>query len=338
MPLVSVILPCYNAAKTLDQALESLAQQTLTDFEVIAVDDGSTDSTLDVLRSWFAGDNRFHTISRPHRGVIETANTGIEACQSSFIARMDADDYAHPERLAMQAAYLDEHPDVAVVGSLVRAFSDDRVREGYRIYIQWLNSLLNDGDIRREMFVESPLANPSVMIRKTWLEKMGGYQEHGWPEDYDLWLRMYIAEAKFAKIPKVLLDWRDHPNRITRTDSRYSVSNFLRAKAYYLFQGPLVDRDAVIIWGAGMMGRRLGKHLQDHQVPLSAYVDIDPKKIGRSRRGQTIYSPDDLPKVWQQYENPAILAAVGARHARGLIRKRLTNFGFVEGKDWWAAA
>jgi hypothetical protein len=188
------------------------------------------------------------------------------------------------------------------------------------------------------MFVESPLANPSVMIRKTWLEKMGGYQEHGWPEDYDLWLRMYVAGAKFAKIPKVLLDWRDHPNRITRTDSRYSVSNFLRAKAYYLSQGPLVDRDAVIIWGAGMMGRRLGKHLQDQQVPLSAYVDIDPKKIGRARRGQTIYSPDDLPKVWQQFENPAILAAVGARYARGLIRKRLTNYGFVEGKDWWAAA
>lgn len=338
MPLVSVVLPCYNAAETLNLALESLAKQTLTDFEVIAVDDGSTDSTPEVLHSWVVRDSRFQLITRPHSGVIEAANAGIEACQSPLIARMDADDYTHPERLALQSLYLEEHPEVAVVGSLVRAFSDANVREGYRIYVHWLNSLLSDSDIRREMFVESPLANPSVMIRKIWFEKMGGYQEYGWPEDYDLWLRMYIAGATFAKIPKVLLDWRDHPNRITRTDSRYSVKNFLRAKAYYLSQGPLVDRDAVFIWGAGMMGRRLGKHLQAQQVPLRAYVDVDPKKIGRTRRGQPIYSPDELPKIWQQYRNPAILAAVGARNARGLIRSRLTNFGFIEGRDWWAAA
>ena len=338
MPTVSVILPCYNAAKTLDETLDSLARQTLSDFEVIAVDDGSIDATGEKLATWAARDSRFHVLSQSHRGVIAAANAALTACCAPFIARIDADDHAHPERLAKQVAYLETYPDVSVVSSLVKAFPAKDVREGYRIYIQWLNSLVTDEDIRREMFVESPLANPSVMIRKTWVEKMGCYHDYGLPEDYDLWLRMDLTGAKFAKIPEVLLEWRDHPDRITRTDGRYSVENFLRAKAHYLACGPLKDRDAIIVWGAGMMGRRLGKQLQKNQVPLAAFVDIDPKKIGRTRRGKPIIAPDDLLDWWERYQKPALLAAVGARGARDLIRSRLVDMGLVEGQDWWAAA
>jgi len=338
VPGISIILPCYNAALTLDDTLESLARQTLDDFEVVAVDDGSSDTTLAILNCWAARDSRFRILSQPHGGVIVAANAGLRACRADYIARMDADDISHPERLERQAGFLDEHPEVAVVSSLIKVFSEEGVREGYQLYVQWLNSLVTNEDIRREMFVESPLANPSVMVRASWFEKMGGYQENSWPEDYDLWLRMYLAGAVFAKVPEVLLSWRDHPERITRTDGRYSVTNFLRAKAHYLARGPLSNRDAVIVWGAGMMGRRLGKQLQDQSMPLAAFVDIDPKKIGRTRRGKPIIPPEDLTKFWQRYDNPAILAAVGARRARGLIRGRLNGFGFTEGRDWWAAA
>jgi glycosyltransferase involved in cell wall biosynthesis len=338
MPAVSVTLPCYNAAATLDITLDSLARQTRADFEVIAVDDGSTDATGEKLASWAARDSRFRVLTQPHSGVIVAANAAIAACQAPYIARIDADDRAHPERLARQAAYLDAHPEIAVVSCLVKAFPEEAVREGYRIYVRWLNSLVADADIRREIFVESPLANPSIMLRKTWAEKMGGYHDYGWPEDYDLLLRMYLAGAKFAKVPAVLHEWRDHPSRITRTDGRYSVENFLRAKAHYLARGPLKDRDAVVVWGAGMMGRRLSKQLQNNQVPLAAFVDIDPKKIGRTRRGKPIIAPDELCDWWARYQNPALLAAVGARGARGLIRSRLTEMGLVEGQDWWGAA
>lgn len=338
MPVVSVLLPCYNAEKTIDETLESLARQSLTDFELVAVDDGSSDKTLERLKYWSVQDARFRHIPRLHGGVVAAANAGLAACTAPYIARMDADDHAHPDRLAQQAAYLDSHPQVAVVGSLVRAFPDEDVRAGYRVYIRWLNSLVTDEDIRREMFVESPLANPSTMLRRDWFKKMGGYQDFDWPEDYDLWLRMYLAGAKFAKVPAVLLEWRDHPDRITRTDGRYSVENFLRAKAHYLALGPLQDRDAVIVWGAGMMGRRLGKQLQKNQIPLTVFVDIDPKKIGRTRRGKPIIAPDDLLDWWGRFENPALLAAVGARGARDLIRARLVKMGLIEGQDWWGAA
>ena len=339
MPVVSVLLPCYNAAETLVETLESLSMQTIADFEVVAVDDGSDDSTLEILQDWARRDSRFRVFSRSHGGVIEASATGIGHCQGRYIARMDADDRAHPQRLEKQVAYLDEHPDVAAVSCLVKAFPEEQVRQGFCIYVDWLNSLVTDAGIKREIFVESPLPNPSVTFRAEWLTRMGGYQERGWPEDYDLYLRMYLAGAQFAKIPQVLLEWREHPQRITRTDSRYSLENFLRTKAHYLKLGPLADRDAVIIWGAGMMGRRLGKLLlREERVPVVAFVDIDPKKIGNTRRGKPIIPPEELLDWWGRYQNPVVLAAVGARGARQLIRERLNAFGLREGQDWWAAA
>jgi glycosyltransferase involved in cell wall biosynthesis len=338
MPKVSVFMPCYNAAATLNETMESIARQTLADFELVAVDDGSSDGTPDILRAWAARDQRFRVLTRPHGGVIAAANAALEACCAPYLARVDADDVSAPDRLAQQANYLDRHPRVSVVSSLVEGFPKSTLRQGYRLYIRWLNSLVTNQEIRREMFVESPLANPSIMMRADWMASMGGYQEHGWPEDYDLWLRMYLAGAVFTKVPMVLLRWRDHPHRITRTDSRYSVKNFLRAKAHYLTLGPLKEREAVIIWGAGMMGRRLGKQLQLKGVPLVAFVDIDPKKIGSTRHGQPIIAPEDLMAWWHKYNRPALLAAVGARNARPLIRTQLVSYGLIEGRDWWAAA
>jgi hypothetical protein len=251
---------------------------------------------------------------------------------------MDADDLAHPERLAEQAALLRSRPDLAGVSCLVYGFPRRQMRTGFEIYIDWLNSLVTEDDIAREIFIESPMAHPSVVLRRSWLERLGGYEEHGWPEDYDLWLRMHLAGARFAKVPRELLGWREHPARLTRTDSRYAVENFLRAKAHYLVQGPLRGRDSVILWGAGQMGRRLSKHLLREEAPLEAFIDIDEKKIGRTRRGKPIFAPQDLPALRQRLKTPVILVAVGSRGARALIRAQLQDMGLEEARDWWAVA
>jgi hypothetical protein len=251
---------------------------------------------------------------------------------------MDADDRVHPTRLERQVEYLDAHPEVAVLSSLVEGFPSEDVREGFKIYMDWLNSLVTHADITREIFVESPLAHPSVTFRKRWVQDLGGYKEFGWPEDYDLWLRLYLEGAQFAKIPEILLYWCEYPQRLTRTDSRYSVKNFLRAKAHYLMLGPLVDRDAVIVWGAGQMGRRLAKHLLREGAPIVAFIDIDPKKIGRTRKGRPILAPETLKDELSSYANPVVLAAVGSRGARALIRERLSSMGLRESIDWWAVA
>jgi glycosyltransferase involved in cell wall biosynthesis len=338
IPAVSVLMPCYNAADTLVEALRSLERQSLPDFEVIVVEDGSSDSSPEILNNWGRADGRIHCLGQAHQGIIAALNNGLRACRSPLVARMDCDDRSFPVRLELQAAFLQAHPEVSVVGCLVAGFPQGHVRQGFRLYIDWLNSLVCDADIRREIFIESPLAHPSVMYRREVVLQAGGYQDRGWPEDYDLWLRLYHQEERFAKIPQVLLEWRERPERLTRTDSRYSLENFLRLKAHYLARGPLKDRNAVIIWGAGMMGRRLSKHLVRQNVPLQAFIDVDPAKIGRTRRGLPILSPGDLPDWWARQERPALLAAVGARGARQLIRDHLAALGFVEGLDWWGAA
>ncbi|MCK4801228.1 MAG: glycosyltransferase [Anaerolineales bacterium] len=338
MVQVSVLLPCFNAEATIQEALSSLLAQSFTDFEVLCVDDGSTDNTVSILEDWSRRDPRFVVVRQNHRGIIQTANRGLSLCRTPIILRMDADDRCHPDRIKLQKGYLDENSDIAVVGSLVEGFPEGQIGEGFELYYKWLNSLINHADITREIFVESPLANPSTAIRKSWILSAGGYQDHGWPEDYDLWLRLYLAGAKFAKIPRVLLAWREHPGRLTHLDSRYSVENFLRAKAHYLAKGPARDRDAVLIWGAGMTGRRLSKHLSREGLPLTAFIDVDPKKIGSTRRGKPIISQDELPSLWKQYHNPILLTAVRARKAQPLIRKNLGDLNLIEGQDWWAAA
>ena len=337
-PKVSVVMPCRNALGTIDEAVQSILAQEMEDLELIVVDDGSTDQTAARLVRWGQLDPRVVVLRNAASGIIPALNVGIEAAKAPMIGRMDADDIALPDRLAKQVAWLDEHPEVALVGCLVRAFPDEAVGEGFRAYVSWLNSLITAEDIAREIFVESPLAHPSVVIRSQWLDRMGGYQDFGWPEDYDLWLRMHVGGAFFGKVPEHLLLWREHSRRATRTDSRYSVENFLRAKARYLTLGPLKDREDVIVWGAGQMGRRLSKHLLKEGVQLLAFVDIDPKKIGREKRGRPIIAPEDLMSCWSQARRPALIVAVGSRGARQLIRARLQAMGLQETVDWWAAA
>jgi glycosyltransferase involved in cell wall biosynthesis len=338
MPSVSVLIPCYNAAQTIDESLHSLKIQTLEDFEVILVEDGSTDNTLQILHRWALDDPRFQVHTKSHSGIIDALNVGLSVCRAGYIARMDADDRCHPERLAKQIDYLESNPQIDVVGCLVRGFPQEQVRQGFQIYLEWLNSIVDNEQIYREIFVESPLVHPSVAFRKEVILKAGGYMDHGWAEDYDLWLRLYLAGTRFSKLPEVLLEWREDPQRLTRTDSRYSLENFLRAKAHYLAQGPLAGRDAVIVWGAGMSGRRLSKYLLRQRSALVGFIDIDPEKIGRFRYGTPILAPDQLPSLWNQYRQPIVLAAVGARGARQLIRQRLDSMGFQEGRDWLGVA
>jgi glycosyltransferase involved in cell wall biosynthesis len=337
-PAVSVIMPCYNVSETIDEAIQSLLQQTFCKIEIIAIDDGSTDTTLHHLKAWSQQDQRLRIIERPHKGIIPALNAGWTDCRCPLVARMDGDDVAHPDRLAKQVTFLESNPDIAVASCLVEGYPPEAVGKGFQFYLDWLNSLTTPEAIAREIYIESPLVHPSVVIRKSWLEQVGGYQEHGWPEDYDLWLRLHLSGARFEKINEVLLYWREHPQRLTRTDSRYSVENFLRAKAHYLCQGLIEERDSVIIWGAGQMGRRLSKHLLREGAPLIAFIDIDPKKIGRKRRGRKIFAVSELPELWSRSKNPILLVAVGSRGARVLIREQLKSLNLEEGFDWWAVA
>jgi hypothetical protein len=249
---------------------------------------------------------------------------------------MDADDISHPRRFELQVAEMEELPWVGVVSCLVRHFPWHGVGEGYRVYEQWLNSLSTPEAIGRERFVESPVAHPSALVRREIYQAVGGYQDTEWAEDFDLWLRLLEARVCFSKVDRYLYFWREHPERLTRVDARYSVENFLRCKAKYLLSGPLADCRRVVVWGAGQTGRRLSKHLLRGGAPIVAFVDIDPKKIGSTLREKPIIAPDELSLLIDG--DTIVLAAVGSRGARKLIRGRLNAIGLREGREYWCVA
>ena len=337
-PRVSVLMPVYNAAETLIETLESIAAQTFADFEVVAVDDESEDGSGEILKEWGEKDRRFKVLLEEHRGIVGAPNRGLQVCAGEFVARMDADDLMHPDRLAKQVAVLDADEGLSVVSCLVETFPRDEVGQGMIIYEQWLNGLVAGEDILREFFIESPIANPSAMMRRGELVELGGYQDRGWPEDYDLWLRYRAAGRRFAKVPEILHYWREHGARATHTNSRYSVENFLRAKAHYLCEGPLKERDGLIVWGAGKTGRRIAKHLERGGSTPDVFIDITPKKIGGTLRGRPVVGPDDLPDWWGRYGRPIVLVAVASRGARALIREHLRGLRQVEGEDFLCVA
>lgn len=335
-PLISVLLPVRDAAAHLPACLSSLARQSLVDHEVVAVDDGSRDGSGGMLDRAAARDDRLVVLHTPPRGLVAALNAGLGRCRAPVVARMDADDLSHPRRLELELALLDRRPEVGVASCLARHFPRHRVGEGFRVYERWLNSLVEPDEIRRERFVESPLAHPSAAVRRDLLERFGGWRDPDWPEDYDLWLRLLEAGVAIAKVTRTLFFWREHPDRLTRTDSRYAVERFLRCKAHFLLSGPLAGCGRVVMWGAGQTGRRLSRYLLRGGAPLQAFVDVDPRKVGGRLRGVEIFPPDALPVLL--VPNTVVLAAVASRGARALIRSQLDGLGLVEARDYWCVA
>jgi len=185
----------------------------------------------------------------------------------------------------------------------------------------------------RDFLVELPLPNPTAMFRAEVFDRVGGYVDDGLPEDYDFWLRAFEAGFRFSKVPEVLHEWREHAKRVTRTHPRYSVEAFLRAKVGYLLRGPLADGAPYVVWGAGMMGRRLTRLLvRAGREPVSI-LDVDDKKVGRTRQGRPIIAVESF-----EPGSALVLGAVGARGARARIREQLNDWGLHELRDYWMVA
>jgi len=334
-PEVTVLMPVRNAAAWLSRALRSLRRQTLGAFELVAVDDASTDESPAILRRFQARDPRLRVVTLPRRmGLVAALNAGLSEARGRLLARCDADDLCHDERLRRQAAFLSTHREVTVVGCRVASFPRRTLGEGYRRYEDWVNGIVTPDDHRRERFVESTLPHPTAMMRTRDLRALGGYRDKGWPEDLDLWLRVHAAGGRLQTIPEVLYFWRDHAGRASRRDPRYGRAAFLRAKAHHLARDPMLAGGAVVIWGAGSIGRQLGRMLRVEGVQVAAHVDVDPRKIGRNLRGAPIIAPDAL----IGFGGRVVLAAVGARGARERIRRALVRTGRVEGQDFLAVA
>ena len=333
MPRVSVLLPCRDAAPHLAESLGSLCAQTFADLEIIAVDDASTDGTGAILRGWADEDRRIRLLRGEGRGIVAALNVAAAAAVGELLARMDADDVAEPDRLERQVSALDSSPSLAGCGTAVRYFPRDTVRDGALDYERWLNSLDSPAAVFRDRFVECPIAHPTLLLRRRAFDDAGGYRDPGWPEDYDLVLRLLARSQQLTNIPAALLHWRDRPDRLSRTDARYCQDAFRRCKLHYLL--PIVQEfNGVVVWGAGPVGKGLARSLIERGVALRAFVDLDPRKIGQVTYGAPVIHPERI----NDYRGAFVLAAVAGEVARAEIRVSLDAAGWIEGEEYLAVA
>ncbi|WP_136515996.1 glycosyltransferase [Geomonas edaphica] len=327
-PAVSILMPVRNEEKHLRAALASLSAQSFKDWELVAVDDGSRDATPELLARAAAADARIRVLQTGGLGLVPALNMGLAACRADLIARMDGDDVCHPARLAAQVDYLADHKEVGLLACSFRHFPRHRVGMGMSGYERWQNALLGHEEISADLFVESPFVHPSVIFRKGEIERTGGYRDMGWPEDYDLWLRMAAAGTRFARLPETLFYWRERPERTTRTSPAYTQDAFRRCKLHHLLEGFLKDEREVILAGAGLEGRAWQRLLKEAGIGVSYWVDVDPKKIGRPLHGAPVLATSELTRTGVK-----LLMTVGARGARDVVRQTSQKAGFIEGVD-----
>ncbi|UCG88268.1 MAG: glycosyltransferase [Gemmatimonadota bacterium] len=332
VPRVSVLLPCRNAESTLREAVRSLVGQTYGDIEVIAVDDGSTDSTSHLLAAWNERDSRVRVVCTEARGIVATLNKAAATARGELLARMDADDVAAPQRFEKQVELLDATPALAACGTQVRYFPRDTVRDGARRYEEWVNSINTPKEIERDLFVECPLPHPTLLVRREAFERAGAYRDARWPEDYDLVLRLWRAGYRLGKVAEPLLDWREGPDRLSRTDARYSEAAFRRCKVTYLEHR--IRNRPVVICGSGPVGKAFALELQHQGHHVVAFLDLDPRKIGQTIHGAPVVKPTAI----RDYPQAYFLAAVASPESRSEIRTYLSEAGLCEIADFCAVA
>lgn len=331
-PELTIVLPCRNAEVTLAACIASIRRQTLGAYEVLAIDDGSTDATPALLAAWAAADGRVRILTTGGAGLVAALNLGLAAARAPLIARMDADDVMHPQRLALQAAYLAAHPKVALVAAQAVLFPAHAVGGGYREYLRWQNRVLSPNDVAAAVYREAPFVHPTVVFRRDIVREVGGYADGPFPEDYELWLRMHRAGLQMAKLPRNLLGWREHAGRTSRRDPRYAREAFDALRARYLADDPrLRGGRELVYWGAGRSTRQRARRLIMQGFPVAAWIDIDPRKIGQRIWGARVERPEWLA---ERRAHAFVLIYVTNHGAQELIEPLLATWGYRAGEDY----
>ena len=232
---VTVLMPAYNAGKFIAEAIESVLQQTFTDFELVIIDDGSTDNTAEIIQSF--SDRRIHLIHQSHNGIAAALNKGLGIVESEYIARFDADDICFPDRLMQQVSFLDENQDYIITGSDAEYISED----GEHLFYFRCIGHTHD-EIIEKINSYCPFIHSAVMYRKNAVIKASGYSIHAHNfEDYLLWTQI-LKFGKFANLPQELIRVRFNPASVT-IDERWRGRFFRKLKRDIISKGAITEKE-----------------------------------------------------------------------------------------------
>ena len=291
MPAVSILMPMRNAAPFITQTLQSIIAQTLTDWELIIIDDHSEDQSAQLISRSFLVDPRIKLFKNEGKGIISALRKALAESRSSVITRMDADDLMFPKKLECMLKALEK---ASVVTAQVEYFREDQpLGDGYQRYAAWLNGLVDNHDHWAHIYKECVIASPCWMMLKEDLERIGAFNSDTYPEDYDLVFRMYAGRLKVKGIKEILHQWRDHSERSSRTDPHYTDNRFLDLKIRYFLKLDYNPGHRLILWGAGKKGKYLAQLLHSLEIPFHWHTD-NKKKWGKEIHGTFLEEISDF--------------------------------------------
>lgn len=315
---ISIVLPVYNAAKYLREALASVRWQTMASWECICIDDGSTDESSEILRQFAAADSRIRVVRQGNQGIVGALNRGLREARHEWVAIMHADDIAAPKRLEVQQRFIQLNPDCIVVGSDMQTVDPDGKP------VEWQRAACDHAEIERLLLAgKNTMNHPTVMMRRDAVLAAGMYRpQHEWVEDADLWLRL-ARVGRLANIPRVLLKYRLHEGSLTWT-RRETVNERMRA----LLAEAYSDR--------GLAIPRL-----DRLVPPLKPLRPSSSKWARraARSGYFSTARKHLGRIWQTEGHSAnwmhVFAVVYGRRIMSVGRaRRPPEFQVPEWKPW----
>lgn len=284
-PTVSVVMPAYNAKRYITDAVESVLAQTFRDFELIIIDDGSTDGTEAILMQLAAKDSRIRLTRRPNTGIVGALNDALARANGEFVARMDADDLSFPERFEKQLTFLREHPDCVCVGTQIQRM------DPYGTPLHREEHNLTHAEIDTELMTGRGFAmvHPTVMMRREAVETVGGYRkQYEISEDLDLFLRLGEV-GTLANLSDLLLHYRIHYNSINHQKHEYQqkIKRGLMEEAYKRRGVPLTEAmefkrkvpppkyEQTCVWGWGALKKG---HLQAARLHALDAMKLHPFK------------------------------------------------------------
>ena len=293
-PLISILMPVKNAAPYIEECIQSIIEQTFTNWELIAINDHSTDSSENIIRKHSALDTRIKLHHNIDSGIINALKLAYSKSNGSFITRMDADDIMNPNKLSALLNHLQVKGKGWVVTGCVKYFSSKKqLNEGYQQYENWINALTKKENNYTEIYKECVIPSPCWMLNKDDLDKIGGFNSSIYPEDYDLAFRMYYGGIQITGVKDVLHLWRDYPERTSRNDPNYSNNAFPLIKTHYFLKHELKNNEDLILWGAGKKAKAIAKIFIEKKV-IFRWITNNPKKIGKHIYGQKIINTDNI--------------------------------------------
>ncbi|MCB9185500.1 MAG: glycosyltransferase family 2 protein [Flavobacteriales bacterium] len=321
--LISILMPVKNAEPFLNDCIESILNQSETNWELIAVDDGSTDSSYDLLQQFAEVDTRIKPLKNNGSGIIDALRLAYANSSGELITRMDADDKMAPDKLKILKRNLKSSGKDHIAVGKVKYFADGTLGDGYQRYETWLNGLTGTGANYSDIYKECVIPSPCWMVYREDLERCEAFRPNTYPEDYDLCFRFYRENLKVIPCNQVLHYWRDHPTRSSRNDENYADNRFLELKVKWFLKLDHDPQKTLILWGAGAKGKAIAKLLIEKNIEF-VWICNNPNKIGKHVYGKEMLPTDAI----TQAGDAQVIVAVANLIEQEEIRKRLTSEAF----------